>query len=499
MSPRATSRRLRAFALSFRGRTLFVVLAATALGLALTGAITFGLQGVAVSERADAEILDEIDDLQTIASGPDGRTFGSVDELLFEVMSSDVPSTRESFGAIIDGRLVYVPPAAERAIDIEDPVLVEHALALADPTRTQSAQLEDSRGSLVRIAVVPVTVPGDPSQGYMVIVNDIGYFYGQVWRNLWLYVAVSLLTLVLVAVVGHAVMSRLLKPLDRITELAGRAHTNDLRARAELTGNGDEIDRLGASFNAMMDRVEDGITEQRRFMSDLSHELRTPLTIIRGNLEVMDEDDPTDVVDTRTLTLSEVDRMNRMVEDLSLLAKAQRSDFIAPAPTSSAAIVTEVAAKAAGLGPQTIETATSTDREVVVDRQRIEQALLQLCKNAVTYTPADSTISISVMFTSQVHGRPGVGSAALFRVVDDGPGIAYEEQAHIFERFHRGSTSRNKDGSGLGLSIVQAIAEAHGGWAELQSVPGHGAAFTIVVPDGPPAPTAAPAVLPERP
>ncbi len=484
-----------------------MVLLATALGLALTGSLLFFQQINSVYTTTLDGVQDEIEDLRNIASGrsqadgtledPSGsdlpedteaRTFATVEELLFEVLRSDAPSPSENFAAFIDGRMVYVPVQTdEHRIDVEDPFLVEMALSLADPTAGTIHRKTLANDQEVLLTMQPVTVEGDDSQGYLLVVRDLSRGYVEVWQNTWMFIGISLFTLLLVGILGYSVMFRLMRPLERITRVAETANTTDLGARAELIGTGDEIDRLGQAFNAMMDRVEDGITEQRRFMSDLSHELRTPITIVRGNLEVMDETDPEDVCETRKLTLGEIDRMNRMVDDLSLLAKARRSDFVQPAATSTARIVSEVVTKAEALGPQTVEAGTSVDQAIVVDAQRIVQALLQLCKNAATYTPDDSRIEISALTVSGLADRPELGRAVLFRVVDDGPGIAEEDQAHLFDRFHRGRAARNKDGTGLGLSIVQAIAQAHGGWAELESEPGHGAAFTVVVPAEPPA------------
>ncbi|GAA4285610.1 ATP-binding protein [Brevibacterium daeguense] len=460
------------------------MLTATLGGLLIAGGVSYTLQAKNVSDRANAEIDDEIQDLRTVAeAGREGRPFASVDELLFTAMSADVPSEHESFAALIDGRVAYVP-AGERAVDLTAPDLLAHVDRLADPNQVVTSDIS-ADGRLLRIAVVPVQVTGDPAQGYFLVAYDIGFYLAEVARSAWVYAGVSLATLVLVGVLGSAVMKGLLRPVREINEVAERADANDLSARVDVTGSGDEIDRLGAGFNSMLDRVQAGVQEQRRFLSDAGHELRTPLTIIRGNLEVMDESDPDDVVETRALILDEVDRMNRMVEDLLLLSKARRADFVQRGRESAATIIAEVAAKAANLGTQRVEAVTSVDQAIAVDRQRIEQAMLQLVRNAVTYTPPHSTIAISASTTSAPARHPEAGPAALFSVIDNGPGIAVEEQEHVFKRFHRGTTGRGSEGTGLGLSIVAAIARAHGGWVDLESEPGHGCAFTIVIPRTP--------------
>lgn len=477
--------RLRESASSFRGRTLLVVLSTIFAGLLIAGGLSFAFQAKSASDRANNELDDEIADLRTLSAAGDaeGVPFESLTELLYAAMTADVPGAHESFAAMIDGEIVYVP-AGERTVDITHPALLAEIESRRTPDRTVTTDVS-YESELMRVAIVPVTVPGDESQGYFIIAYDLGLFYDEVAQGAWIYAGVSLFTLVLVGVLGAGVMARMLRPVHEINEVAERADANDLSARVAVTGSGDEIDRLGASFNSMLDRVQDGVEEQRRFLSDAGHELKTPLTIIRGNLEVVDETDPADVVETRDLVLDEVDRMSRIVADLSLLAAAGHADFIRIGPESAASIVSEVAAKASSLGPQRFTVATSVDQEMVIDRQRIAQALLQLCRNAVNHTPPESSVVISAAATSSPATHPEAGPAVLFRVADDGPGIPYEEQPHIFDRFRRGSGSGGTEGSGLGLAIVAAIAHAHGGWVDLESRPGHGAAFTIVIPRTP--------------
>lgn len=477
--------RLRGSVSSFRGRTLLVVLSTIFAGLVIAGGMSFALQAKSASDRANQELEDEIEDLRTVSAAghEDGSPFESVTDLLYSAMTADVPSASESFAAMIDDEIVYIP-AGERSIDITHPELVAQMHELKSPARTVTADVGFG-AELVRMAIVPVTVPGDDAQGYFIIVYDLGLFYDEVVQGAWIYAGVSLFSVIVVGVLGAGVMARMLRPVHEINEVAERADANDLGARVEVSGSGDEIDRLGASFNSMLDRVQDGIEEQRRFLSDAGHELKTPLTIIRGNLEVCDEEDPADVAETRTLVLDEVDRMSRIVQDLSLLAAAGHADFIRIGPESVASIVSEVAAKASNLGPQSFTVATSIDTEMVIDRQRIQQALLQLCRNAVVHTPPETNVVISAAAVAQPETHPEAGAAVVFRVADDGPGIPYDEQPRIFDRFRRGSGSGGTEGSGLGLAIVSAIARAHGGWVDLESAPGRGSAFTLVIPRTP--------------
>jgi signal transduction histidine kinase len=165
--------------------------------------------------------------------------------------------------------------------------------------------------------------------------------------------------------------------------------------------------------------------------------------------------------------------MTRIVEDLTLLAKAEAPDFLRLETIDVPSLAAELHAKASALAPRTWTLAVDGGGTIVGDRQRLTQAIVQLSQNAVQHTREGDEIAL---------GASVNGVEARFRVTDRGPGIQPAEQERIFDRFARGSGSRRLDGSGLGLAIVRAIAEAHGGRVELDSRPGWGSTFTVVVP-----------------
>jgi signal transduction histidine kinase len=230
----------------------------------------------------------------------------------------------------------------------------------------------------------------------------------------------------------------------------------------------------------MVDRLQAGFVTQRRFTDDAGHELRTPITIIRGHLELL-EDDPEERRQTLALVLDELDRMSRIVDDLILLAKAERPDFLRTRPVEIRTLTEEVFSKVSALAPREWRLVGSGHGTVVADRQRLTQAVVQLAANAVRQTEEGDVIEIG----SSV-GR----EEARFWVRDEGPGIPVEEQETIFRRFARGGRRRS-EGAGLGLAIVRAIVDAHRGRIELDSTVGAGATFTIVVPLEPARPDAA--------
>src|SRR5699024_4651537 len=226
----------------------------------------------------------------------------------------------------------------------------------------------------------------------------------------------------------------------------------------------------------MLDRIHAGFTEQRRFMSDVGHELRTPLTILRGTLEMTDEHDPGDVREAHRIALDELDRMGRVVGDLSELAAATRPDYVTLRPLDMAAFARSAFARIEKIAEREWIFEGGADVTGDGDEQRLTQAVIQLAANAVRYSEPGTPIRFGV---DQVAGPDG--PEIHIRVQDEGVGIAPEDQRRIFERFSRIDPGR-ESGSGLGLPIVSAIAEGHGGVVRLASQPGHGSTFTLVIP-----------------
>jgi signal transduction histidine kinase len=271
------------------------------------------------------------------------------------------------------------------------------------------------------------------------------------------------------------VAGRVLQPVRDVATTAQGITETDLSGRIPVEGrSGDELTELARTVNAMLDRVERGAAAQRRFLDDAGHELRTPITIVRGHLDVLDPADPVDVADTVALVDDELDRMNRLVSDLLLLARAEQPRFVRPQPVDVAALTADVFGKVRRLAEREWVLETAADADVVLDPQRLTQALVALADNAARYTAPGDRIALG----SQVSG-----GELRFWVADTGPGIAEADRGRVFERFARGEAgARRSDGAGLGLSIVQAIAAAHGGRVLLDSRPGAGATFTVVLP-----------------
>ena len=285
--------------------------------------------------------------------------------------------------------------------------------------------------------------------------------------------------LLIASALAWVLAGRILAPLHELRDTARAITQSDLTRRIPVTGT-DEIAELARTFNAMLDRLEESFASlesafasQRAFVSDASHKLRTPITIVRGHLELLG-DDPEERRETVSLVTDELDRMSRFVDDLLLLAKAERDDFLHLGPLELGALTDEMFEKATGLGRRSWLLAGRAEGLLVADRQRLTQAVMGLAQNAVQHTQDGDPVWIG----SAVDR----GEARLF-VRDIGPGIPPADQERIFERFARASASaRRSEGAGLGLSIVRAIAEAHGGRVELASDVGAGSTFAVVVP-----------------
>ena len=315
-------------------------------------------------------------------------------------------------------------------------------------------------------------------RGQVVVVEFGAERRADIDRAVRLMALACLLVIVVVAAGGYLAMGRALRPLRTVTETARTIEETDLSRRIEVTGT-DEVADLAHTFNGMLGRLHRAFAAQQAFVSDAGHELRTPITIVRGHLELMG-DDPADRAETIALVTDELDRMNRMVNDLLMLAKAEQPDFLHPDHVEVDLMMHDVYAKAVALGDRDWRIGTIDEVTVWADRQRLTQALMQLAQNAVQFTSPGDTIELSARREHPGQAEPG---RVLLAVRDTGVGIEPEDRERIFARFARADHARARaEGAGLGLAIVAAIAEAHRGTVAVDSIPGAGSTFTLVLP-----------------
>ena len=304
-------------------------------------------------------------------------------------------------------------------------------------------------------------------------------------RLITLEVLVSSIGGVALLVVGWWVIHLGVRPLKSMTSAASAIASGDLSSRVPEADNGTEAGQLGVALNTMLERIEVAFDERARaqhrlqeFVADASHELRTPLATIRGYAELYRRGglaDSADLADAMRRSEQEAVRMGALVDDMLLLAEldAQRplgADVFDVDP------LVEDAARDARVVDQSRTITVSHDDDVCIvgDRDRIRQVLANLVTNAIRHTPTGAPIELTVLASDVVE----------IAVVDHGPGIPESVADRVFERFVRADTSRSRDrgGSGLGLSIVEAIVSAHGGSVRIRATAGGGTTVVVQLP-----------------
>ena len=470
---RAVVAPVRRFFASFRVRVLAGYIGLLAVATALSLFIANEALERRLDQRVDEALVQESRELRQLAGGNDpetGERFGGDVERIFEVyLSRNVPSRNEAFLTFVEGEPFLRSSQTTPYRFDQDAELVARWSALTESARGTV----DTPAGAVEYLAVPL-LSRDAARGVFVAAIFRDRESGEVSDALRVAAGVGLGMLLVGSVLAWLLADRVLRPVKTVTESARSISGGDLSRRIPVSGH-DEIGVLAQTFNDMLARLETAFETQQRFVNDAGHELRTPITIVRGHLELLD-DDPEERQATLALVMDELDRMARIVNDLLILAKWEQPDFLAPAPFEAGALIDDVLAKASALGQRSWQLDAFSDGTIVADRQRVTQALMQLAQNAVQHTREGDEIGLGAFL--------GEGQARLW-VRDTGPGIPFEEQARVFERFYRAGGERRSDGAGLGLSIVQAIARAHGGRLDLSSVPGSGATFTIVLPAAP--------------
>jgi two-component system, OmpR family, sensor kinase len=282
------------------------------------------------------------------------------------------------------------------------------------------------------------------------------------------------LTLLGALAAGYFVATRTADPLRRMARTAAAIDAGDLSHRIGASGPSEEIRTLSESFDHMLDRLDDAFARQREFVSDASHELRTPLTVIRGQLQVLARSDEVTAGDVRrveAVVSTEVDRMQRLVDDLLLLARTEEGGGLELEPVKVSRFLSEQLEAVQPTADGRIALGPVADGVVTADPHALAQAIRNLVRNAVEHTSPGGSVRLS----AESHG-----DRIEFAVEDDGPGIPAAERRRVFERFHRARPTAG-GGSGLGLAIARAIVEAHGGaiWADETAGGGARVAFEL--------------------
>ena len=289
------------------------------------------------------------------------------------------------------------------------------------------------------------------------------------------------LTLLLAVAVGLFLAGRALDPIDRITRTADQIGAENLSRRLDLPPSADEVGRLAATFDRMLDRLDRAFRRQRQFTADASHELRTPLAMLISQAEVALGRRRTASEYQRVLAgvRDDARRMDQLLGELLTLARADAGqELLMREPLDLGDLTTDVVAAMEPLArARGVELRLGSIEavEIQADQTRLTQLLVNLIDNGLKYTPAGGTVTVSV------ERQDGT---AVTQVADGGVGIASEHLPHVFERFYRVDAARTRaeGGAGLGLTIGRWIAEAHGGTIRAESELGRGSTFTVHLP-----------------
>ena len=305
-----------------------------------------------------------------------------------------------------------------------------------------------------------------------------------------LFVLTGLLVLLLLALLSRWVIRIGMRPLENVERTAEQIAAGDLSARLPDAKPSTEVGRLVSSLNTMLARIEESFAARtqsegklRRFVADASHELRTPLTAIRGFAELHRQGAVTGEAETKELMARierESIRMSALVEDLLTLARMDQGPKVDFKPVNLTELVSDAVASARAAGPNHPITLINFDSENEIyalgDQNRIHQVVANLLANARVHTPENTQITVELK---------ELDKEITISVSDNGPGLSDAHRERIFERFYRVDPSRQRnsqEGSGLGLSIVDAVMSSHGGRVSVESKLGEGTTFTLHFP-----------------
>ncbi|MBE9215579.1 HAMP domain-containing histidine kinase [Plectonema cf. radiosum LEGE 06105] len=423
----------------------------------------------------DEAELDELEDSGFVKE-PDERltppeSQNELKDFFNAFLAKQLPEDDTFLLTFVDGKFFKSSPRGRPKIFDRDSQLMRDWAKTVKSEQGEIEETEINVGGIIYMAQ-PVKIQ-DEIIGVFVVAHTISGERQEVVEAVAVVIQVSFVVMFVASLLSWIASGKILAPIRSFSTTARSISESDLSKRIPVRGK-DELAEVATTFNEMMDRLQTTFTTQRNFINDAGHELRTPITIIRGHLELMGEDDPKEINETVTLVLDELDRMSRFVEDLILLSKAERPDFLQLETVDINTLTQELFAKAQALGERNWCLDKIAQGKIVVDRQRITQAIMNLAQNATQYTISSDTIAIG---SSLSKGK------IKFWVRDTGEGIREADQQRIFERFARAAHSRRRsEGAGLGLSIVKAIVEAHNGEVRLESQLGKGANFCIILP-----------------
>lgn len=457
-----------------RTRIVATVVALTLLTLVAAGFAAYLVERRQIDSRLQTQLENQVEEFRTLAEDAyNTGEYVSLDGLLESTFRHAVPAENE-------GMIGYVgtePAWTQRGgLDMAaDPELIDYLSERTDAAlRTGDGEVTTIRTAKSEYiyALLPLSL-GTLGEGSYVAAYDHDTELASLSETFRTYAVVCFICLILLTLVAWLISGELLRPIRELRETAASVGESDLSTRIDASGN-DDLSELAHQFNNMLDRLESAFTSQMKLLDDAGHELRTPITIVRGNLELMDVNDPEDAIQVRDLATAELDRMARITDDLVMLAKTDRPDFIQATPTDVGPLLDHIYDLVSKVGDRRWQIDNRVEGTALLDSQRVTQAVIQLAANAVKFSEDGSRVSI---------GTAWKGTTFQLWCADEGEGISPEAMDVVFERFGRAPAAHAREGSGLGLAIVAAIAAGHGGWIDTKSALGVGTTFTLNFPD----------------
>ena len=465
---------------SVRTRVLAGMLGLMTAAFAITGTVVYLIEVETMDARIDDSLKRSVQEFEALAARHSARATATepltAEVLLYAAMQQTLPAKNEGMLSIVDSAIRWTAPENVETRLEKDPEFVAWLLNQAPDQYITIQSVTTSTGTY-RVLNVPMVFTQPAAESQLVFAYDYTAEKHALNRGFLMFAAAGFAVLLAAGAVGWLLVGRFLHPVSLLRDTAQQISESDLSQRIEVVGK-DDLAELTITVNAMLDRVENAVISQRQLLDDVGHELRTPVTIIQGHLELMDRNDPEDVDQARDIALAELDRMSFLINDLVTLATSSSADFVRPVPTNTGTLLDELLDRAYPLGDRTWRIGHRVEISTNLDPQRITQAMLQLCSNAVKFTTDGSTITLGTNLVSISDEE----QVLRLWVRDEGVGIAPEDQAKIFERFGRGRNSKRTEGSGLGLNIVSAIVEAHHGHVGVDSQVGAGSTFVMEIP-----------------
>ncbi|MBN2177509.1 MAG: HAMP domain-containing histidine kinase [Demequinaceae bacterium] len=437
----------------------------------MAGMADYALERAGIDRKINSDLALRTQAFFALASDNDPATdepWASAEELMRAAISQVIVSATESAVGHVDGIPRFVPGGETHLRLEDDPAFMETARITASADVVVRSARSDLRE--YRYVSVPLVDEEGMVLATFTIATDRSALIADLNRTFRAFAVAGIGALLIVGAIGWISVGRLLRPIRLLDQTTREISETDLTQRIPIIGD-DDLARLSETVNAMLDRLEEAFAAQRRLLDDAGHELRTPLAVMRTSLELLEPRDEKQVAETQAVLLDEVAMMSRLVDDLVVLAQADRPEFVRPKPVSLGEFTDSAFARAQTLGDRDWSLEARGEGTFCGDAQRLTQAWMQLVSNAVKFSPPDSSVGLGSSMRD--------GKVRLW-VRDTGKGIPKKHQARVLERFHR--VDESVDGAGLGLPIVAAIAHAHGGLLELKSTPGTGSLFTILIP-----------------